>query len=219
MATAQSLNVVQLNPKRLIEIIDVVDGSVIDLAQQLHDLAANSNDGIDILINSPGGAIVPGYMFTDAMDAARNKGITIRCAVGVLAASMAFNMLAHCDERYALKHAALLFHPPRINARGPMTASDLDQASADLKRIIRHTTKELVTMVGMPYKKFLMHFRQETLWTAEQLTKESRKPWLTIVADIQGSKKVFTHRKPSLFSLFGLKSSYEIIHISEVAND
>lgn len=206
----------KLNSKRLIEVIDVVDGSAIDLAQQLHKMAAASKDPIDILINSPGGAIVPGYMFVDAMDAARSQGIKIRCAVGMLAASMAFNMLAHCDERVALRHAALLFHPPRISSRQPMLVPDLLQAAEDLQRIIDASTGELIDMVGMRRAQFYKHFNQETLWAASDLAKASGKPWLRIVDNITGSDKVFTHEKPKMFLFFRASSTYEIIHVSPI---
>lgn len=207
-----------LNPKRLIEVIDVIEGGAVAQAQQVHDLAEASKAPIDFLINSPGGAVTPGYMLVDAMDAARKSGVKIRCAVGVLAASMAFNLLAHCDERFALRHAAMLFHPPRIFARGPMTVRDLDQASDDLKRILRKSTPELLAMVGMSKKEFYRHFHAETLWTAEQLADASGNNWLKIVDDIDGSKLVFTFQQPRL-SIFGEVDylgvgNWTIIHIS-----
>lgn len=216
--TKAQAEVVNLNPKRLIEVIDVIDGGVVAQAQRVHDLVTESKAPIDLLINSPGGAITPGYMLVDALDAARKSGVKIRCAVGVLAASMAFNLLAHCDERYALRHAAMLFHPPRISARGPLTVKDLDQASDDLKRILRKSTPELLAMVGMTPKEFYKHFHAETLWTAEQLAEASGHDWLTIVDDIQGSKLVFTFQQQR-FSLFGETDylgigNWTIIHIS-----
>jgi ATP-dependent protease ClpP protease subunit len=216
-STSSPAETVKLNPKRLIEIIDAIDGSAIEQAQALHDMASKSKEPIDILINSPGGAVIPGYMFTDAMDAARAKGVKIRCAVGVLAASMAFNTLAHCDERYALRHAALLFHPPRIFARGPMTAGTLEAAARDLNRIIASSTQELIDMLGMNRSKFAMHFNEETLWTAEQLLAESGHDWIRIVDDIKGSNKVFTHQKPQLMLFFRSSTKYEILHISPVS--
>lgn len=205
----------ELNKKRLVEVIDVIDGSAIDLAQKVHDLANRSDAPIDLLINSPGGAIVPGYMLVDAVVAARSKGIKVRCAVGMLAASMAFNLLAYCDERVALAHAAMLFHPPRIFARGALTVPDLERAAADLKRIIASSTGAIRNMLGMSRPAFDKHFNEETLWTAEDLRAASGKPWIRIVSDITGSDKVFTHEKPSLFSLFG-RAGYEIIHVSPV---
>ena len=217
LATSAPAETFQLNSKRLIEVIDVVDGNIIDQAQQLHALAEESSEPIDLLINSPGGAVIAGYMFVDAMDAVRSQGVKIRCAVGVLAASMAFNMLAHCDERVALRHAALLFHPPRIMARGPMTVPDLERAALDLRRIIKFSTGELIKMVGMSQVSFYKHFNEETLWTAESLAAASGKKWLRVVDDIKGSKKVFTHERPRMSLFFRSGSNFEIIHISPVA--
>lgn len=215
-ASAQTIT---LNSKRLVEVIDVIDGGVLAQAQQVAVLAAASKEPIDFLINSPGGGVLAGYMLVDSMDAARKEGVKIRCAVGVLAASMAFNLLAHCDERYALRHAALLFHPPRIFAKGPMTAADLDRASEDLKRIITKSTGELVSMVGMPESVFYKHFNEETMWTAEQLVDESPNDWLQVVDNIKGSELVFTFQRPR-FSIFGQRNGFgvgnwEILHVSE----
>jgi ATP-dependent protease ClpP protease subunit len=208
-------NTFELNPKRLIEVIDVVDVSAVTLAQKVHNLAAQSKEPIDFLINSPGGAIVPGYMLVDAMDAVRSQGIKIRCAVGVLAASMAFNMLAHCDERVALSHAALLFHPPRIFSRNALTINDLLTAAEDLQRVVDSSTGELISMLGMSEESFYKHFYSETLWTASDLRKASGRPWIRIVKNITGSDKVFTFEKPRSFFFFGM-ANYEIIHVSPV---
>lgn len=211
----------KLNPKRLIEIIDVIDSSVVDAAQKIDNMANESKDPIDLMINSPGGSVMFGYMLVDSVNAARAKGVTVRCAVGILAASMAFNLLAACTERYALPNAAMLFHPPRVMSREPLTVPLLLNAASDLTRIINSTTGAIVDMMGMNDEEFSHHFHAETMWTASALLEVSGNDWITIVDNIQGSDKVFTHEKQSIFNLlFGQASAssqpYVIVHESPI---
>lgn len=194
---AQS-QVLELNPKRLIEVIDVINGSQLGLAQKINDLASDgSGQTIDILVNSPGGSVLIGYMIADSIKSAKAKGVKVRCAVGILAASMAFNLLASCSERYALNHAALLFHPSRIYSREALTVPILLKAAEDLQRTIDNTSGEIMDMLGMDEEVFSHHFFSETMWQAQDIVAASGHKWITIVSDIKGSKLVFTPDRPN----------------------
>lgn len=197
--------VLELNPKRLVEVIDVIDGSQLGLAQKIDDLASDgTGQTIDILVNSPGGSVLIGYMIADSIKAARAKGVKVRCAVGILAASMAFNLLASCSERYALQHAALLFHPPRIYSKEALTVPILLKAAEDLQRTINNTSGEIMDMLGMDEEQFSHHFFAETMWQAQDIVAESPHKWISIVSEIKGSKLVFTPDRPNpLAFLFG----------------
>lgn len=200
-----SVDTLRLNPKRTVEVIDVMDGSVFGLAQKVYDLSRKApTEPIYILLNSPGGAVVPGYTLVDSIEYARARGTPIICVAGVLAASMAFNVLASCDERYALAHTKLLFHPIRINGGGGLTSRELSLYGDQLHQYDERNSKQLREMMGVGAAWFSKHYWGETLWDAQDLLAMSGKPWLTIVTNVEGTDKLFTFEKPNpLRDLFG----------------
>ncbi len=68
-----------------------------------------------ILIDSPGGLVDDGDKMIALIDAEKKNGTRVVCVVTKSAASMAFNLLTHCDVRYAVPRAMLLFHPIAAN--------------------------------------------------------------------------------------------------------
>lgn len=185
---------------RVVELIDVVDSSAIRLAQQVDEMSRKSREDIYILINSPGGYISPGFIFVDAIEQAKARGVKIKCVSGVLAASMAFITLAHCNERYVLPNTILLFHPISFSA-------DRVKISEQLPALIETANREraieayLMNAMNMSPGVFYPHNAAETDWTGEGLSKATRN-FLTVVDRIEGLEKVFVHQRPRI-SLFG----------------
>lgn len=202
LTTQANASTLTVNPKRLIEVIDVIDGSILESARQLDKLSQDSKEPVYILLNSPGGETIPGYSFADAMIAAHERGTRLVCVTGVLAASMAFNLMAYCDERYALPHAKLLFHPVRISSREGLTLADMDVVSPQMRRLEAANKKALVAMMGVNKTWFNLHYAAETLWEAQDLVDQTNGKWLTIVQDIHGVSKLFTIEKPKTMFLF-----------------
>jgi ATP-dependent protease ClpP protease subunit len=84
---------------------------VVPAAQKIEQLSNDPEiENIDIFINSPGGEVETGIILISAFDLAKARGKTVRCAVGIMAASMAMHFLGQCDERFAFKNTLLLFH-------------------------------------------------------------------------------------------------------------
>lgn len=173
------------NGKRTFYVTGVVDGNVLTTAHKIERLSLESQDPIHLVINSPGGMVFAGFQLTQSMDVARSRGTKIICSVGVLAASMAFQLLPHCDERYAMKNTLLLFHPARVYMRGGLTAEEAASIAESCKKIDQQGLDEVSEMLGGPKKSWLSrHHRAETLWTAQDLVKETNQDWLTLVDDI-----------------------------------
>lgn len=189
-------NTLTLDPDRTVEVIDIIDGSILGEAQKLEQFSLASTDPIYLLINSPGGLVIAGSSFIDSMLVAKKRGAPLICITGIMAASMAFNILVHCDERYALRHAKLLFHPIRIRTSQPLTARMLLEAYRDLNRYEKYLQGGLRHMLGVSREWFSYHYRAETMWEAEQLIEETRKGWLSIVDDVKGTDKLFTIDRP-----------------------
>lgn len=110
------------------EINDYMASSVV---AQLLFLASQSDDDIEIYINSPGGSISAGLAIYDTMNYIKPDVKTI--CVG-LAASMASFLLAAGTKgkRYALENSEVMIHQPLGGAEGQ--ATDIYIAA---KRIVR----------------------------------------------------------------------------------
>ena len=161
-----------------------INGSIIDGIPKLQALAEESLEPIHLLINSPGGAVLPGMMFVDAMKAAQSKGIKFVCTSTVLSASMAFIIYAQCDERYALPNTRLLFHPMSISVNGARVK--------DLYVDLKHTVKEeeaikitLQGQLGIDDETFEENYLAETFWQAALLAKAAP-GFVTIVDNVEG---------------------------------
>jgi len=178
---------------RTVYVSGAVTGAALGTAQQIYNLAEAGNEPIDIIINSPGGYIIPGLQVISAMNIAQSRGITIRCFVPLLAASMGFQMLAECDERYALRYSLLLWHPAKTGFRGSVTWKQLLYATRELRAMERDLLDILLSKLKISKKKFYYHYRNETLWQAHHLQKISP-DFITIVDDFKNVRNPFDIR-------------------------
>lgn len=203
-----------LDKKRTVEIIDNIDMNSLGLADKIESLARRSDKPIYLMINSLGGSVLVGNTIIDALHVAQARGVEIRCAVGVYAMSMAFNILSQCDKRWVLKNTKLLFHPARIHSREPFTAEMLVEAARDLEAIEEDGQYQLIRAMRVAKSWFRYHYNRETQWEAKHLDNEVQN-FLTIVDDIRGTDKLFiTERADNFFGLlFGSKRAYEVIRI------
>ena len=78
--------------ERTVYFTGVIGGNAIAKAAAIEALSAASSDPIKFVINSPGGAVLPGLQVISAMRVAKARGVKFECFVPVLAASMAFQL-------------------------------------------------------------------------------------------------------------------------------
>lgn len=200
------------NPKRLIPVIDVVDGSMLsDVAMKINDLSNKSSEPIELFINSPGGSVMVGTTIVDAMTVAKQRGVTFRCLSSVISASMAFIIFAHCDERYVLPNTKLLFHPVSVNLQGGARVQELivnlEQTKAEELEIMSFLQKKM----GLEWQKFHMHYFSETMWAGWSLANHTggSGKFLNIVTDVVGIPDLFRIYKPrNPFMLRAYKGDY-----------
>lgn len=178
---------------RTFYVTGLIDGSALAIANNIERASASdSKEPIHIVINSPGGMVLIGFQIIQAMDVARERGTKIVCTVGVLAASMAFQLLPHCDERFAMKKSLLLFHPARVVVRDPLTSEQALMIGHELAKIDRKAMEENSEMMGVPSRAWIeAHNRNETMWTAEDLVSETKKKWLKVVDEIETPEGIF----------------------------
>lgn len=128
-----------------------------------------------IYIDSLGGYLMFGQLIIDAMEAERAaNGTRMICIVEHEATSMAFNILTHCDERYAAPEARFLVH----KAAAGQWPDDLRPTAKNMRLIANQLDRE-----DMPYKYAnmkAMHLTEEEYdaaadeektWTSKELLK------------------------------------------------
>lgn len=171
-ATASSLEV---DKKNALVIEGPISGTnILHLGELLVQAAAAGLPQVDLIINSPGGSIVTGFRFISMMDDARSRGMKIRCFVPEMAASMAFGILVHCDERHALSRSFLLWHRARVSVGGifgsPLTAPQALAIGRDLAAVDNLILEEtLGALKEMDPADVIHHFENETLHVGSNL--------------------------------------------------
>ena len=135
-----------------------------------------------------------GMQIINAVRMLQARGTPVHCVAPMMAASMAFQIFAECDRRYALAYSLLLFHPPRIYAqRAVITTKMALQLAKDLRMYEKALLDVLLAKLTMDRKKFYFHFHAETLWPAHVLA-EASPGFVEIVDNIEGVKRPFTMR-------------------------
>lgn len=196
-ASASAGMTIDMSGPRTLRVEGVILGNALDLAHKVERMSSESQDPIDLLINSPGGSVEAGLQLVEAMHIAQSRGVRVRCAVSTLAASMAFLILNECDERYALSNSLLLFHPARAMLMfAVLKADDARKMSEDLESVDALITDMLEEGMGVVTAQqkswYQYHFTKETLWTASHLSREvPNSSWIVIVSDIKANGGLF----------------------------
>lgn len=172
------IHAAELDTSKRVAVINTVimRGNILAQGDAMLKMARESSDPIHLVVNSPGGDVITGFMFINQMEAVRSKGVRIKCYVPQIAASMAFQILLHCDERTALSKAFLLWHGVRIQMGGgfmtqgaTVTAGSARQLAADMELLDEVILRELDATLGLSEEDVRYHFSVETLHVAENL--------------------------------------------------
>lgn len=193
---------VSVKPERTVKIIGAIDIGLLEQAKKIRSLAVKSKKPIYIIINSPGGGVYGGYMFIDAMHDVQSRGIEIRCFVGSIAMSMAFNILMECDSRYSYENSLLMFHPVRVSG-GALTARQMRRLAPELQALDNRMLEVLDATVDMSRYKISKAFYLEHIWTSWELNEKVDDDFITIVKRIDGVSDAVSFRKPFSFFMRG----------------
>lgn len=190
-----------LDPARTVVISSVIArGNILALADSMEQMVARSKEPISIVINSPGGDVITGFAFINYMESLRAKGIRLDCYVPMMAASMAFQIFLHCDERTALSKAFLLWHGVRVQVGGGfgngqvITADSAQKLATDLAALDHVIFGELLHALDMDMKDIAYHFNAETLHVASNL-KELAPKFLDTPDYVPGLLEALTNPK------------------------
>ena len=121
-ALASSLVLEPASTTALTSVVD--DAAVGQLLMRWNDQFKAGKRRLTLVIDSYGGSVDAGLRLTTGMDILKAKGTNFRCVVTGAAMSMAFFILAKCNDRYTMPFAGLLWHPIRIRYRGVLTTAD-----------------------------------------------------------------------------------------------
>lgn len=135
------------------------------VAQLLYLSREDSESGIQMYINSPGGQVYAGMAIYDTMRMIPNKISTV--AVGV-AASFGTVLLAAGSkgQRYALPHATIHMHQPLGGAQGQ--ASDIEIQAKEILRLKERINAILSEATGQTVDTIIQDTERDFYMSAEQ---------------------------------------------------
>ena len=157
---------------RILYISGVITSSTLAPVQKALENWSTSGDRRDItlVISSPGGEVTSGTRFINQMKQAQSVGIEFNCYVLDMAASMAFQILTHCDTRHSMDTSYLLWHGVRVGLMFAIVTQEVAQAMyLDLRRFNDTITAQLRSALSLPDRDIRKHFLAETLWSGKQL--------------------------------------------------
>ena len=146
------------------------------------------------MLNSPGGQVFPGDMFISAIKQARLSGTPVICFSAVYAASMAFNIMMHCSERYILAGTRLMFHPVRINSSEPLTAPAMRKYAEGMDKFDKRLIKFISDEMNVDIDVITENYYAETFWRGAELAELSR-GFFKVADDIRGVTNLFQYQK------------------------
>jgi ATP-dependent protease ClpP protease subunit len=168
---------------RNINVFGTVDGRMVLPA--MNKLAAIKYGRVSFVIDSYGGSVAAGIALIQVMHQVQARGVEIDCLVTGNAMSMAFIILAECDNRYALSDSQLLWHPIRVGIGGTLTGNQARALARDLLDYERPFLQRLRTQVKMPATEFMYHWNNETVHIGSTLAQTTG--FVEIVQSVTGA--------------------------------
>jgi ATP-dependent protease ClpP protease subunit len=162
-----------------------IDNSVYLPAARIVALALYNHEPIDILIDSYGGDVTAGYNFIKAIEFAKKTGADVRCVNVGNAMSMAFMIIMHCSDRYALPGSKSMFHFARPYVRNYLTYEQAEEILERIKNMQQAFLDDLFGHLKRPMPLIRQYCEEETIWSPDELNKFSP-GFYTVVDGLQG---------------------------------
>lgn len=147
----------------------IQQGNIIPVGVAMVEKAKRGEREVQLIINSPGGELITGNLFLALMREAQGQGLKVTCYIPTLAASMAFQILIHCDERHALSNAFLLWHRVRVFVGGMFGQPLTGPQALSLGKSLLHADSDIIRdlLIKLPLEKetAMFHLENETLHT------------------------------------------------------
>lgn len=202
--------VANLDLERTVVLNGIVNKGVINLSTKMQEIANQEyTDGtrvggaepLNVIINSPGGSTMAGSYLISTMEDIQGRGIQIDCYVTGLAASMAYQILLHCSNRYALPSSQILWHRARIQLGGGifsppvvLTAPLALSLAQELAYVDSVLEEDMLRHMPGDKDTILWHYERETIHTATQVNLISPN-FLTIVKSMGNVNELIREKK------------------------
>lgn len=203
---------ITLTPERTILLAGPISSRMYQPTLEMMGKLAATGDIIDMIISSPGGEVIAGSLLIDYMEQLKLGGTKFRCVVRDVAASMAFQILLHCNERYATPHAYLLWHPVRVFYQGPLTNEAAQSLATQLAIADEVALHDLKAYLTMDEHDLFWHFQHETLHQAFNLIYTAPKFFKEVTNDISNLRPLKVALDTSTFASFFGRNQLIYIH-------
>ncbi len=154
-----------LNERRIFLWGQVDDRSAKHVIDRLMYLDLDSNDEIQLIINSPGGYVTSGFAIYDTIKAIKSPVSTICTG---FAASMGSILLSVGEKgrRFIYPNARVMIHQPSGGAQGQ--ASNIEIQAQQLQNIKDLSARILADNCGQSYDKVLSDFNRDYWMNADE---------------------------------------------------
>lgn len=144
--SAEAPKSIELTPTNHVSVLGPIDGTL--SSKFIKEVFESSESTLYLYINSPGGSIFAGLEMIQAMKASGKRTV----CVANFAASMAFIIFQHCDERLITHSSVLMQHSASYGTRGsaPQVLSFVKFIESMLVDIV----KAQADRIGMPVDEF-----------------------------------------------------------------
>ncbi len=183
-AAPAPLKTLKLDPKRTISLVGEVTMDQVGRVMSLAMMALESKEPVNILIDSPGGAVAGGEILMEAMRKLTSHGVVVRC-ITQNAMSMAMYLQTECSERYAMPNSQFLWHPVRASGFDRLTAEEAQQVADELKVLDEKYNGPMQDALGMDDEPYWAAWKAEKVWPAAELMKAAPE-FMTQIAGTEG---------------------------------
>jgi len=123
------------------------------LTKKLKELSKTPAKGAYLVIDSPGGSIMAGQKFINAMQAAKaSTGLKVTCIITGTAYSMAAVIMSYCLRTLALPTAHIMFHEASYGVQGP--ARQVKLAVIRSEAMLKQWETELSKQLRISYAQY-----------------------------------------------------------------
>lgn len=154
-----------------------INGPIRNLEEEkdkILELSAKDNSPIYIIIDSPGGSVIAGLRFIQAMDRVKARGVDIVCIVEGMAASMAMHIFGNCSTRLSFPTSLLLWHPAYIVADGtPLTIRESERIRNQLILLTELLEERLKKALALPDEVYEEYYYNEYFVAGDRLVRMS----------------------------------------------
>lgn len=177
--------VLKVEKNRTVEIF----GPINDLeyeSKELIRMGNNSKNPVFVVIDSPGGSVIAGVKFIQAIDRVRSRGVPVYCAVTGMAMSMATHILAACSYRYALPTSLIMWHPMAISVMmARLTEKSSGQLNKQFKLLSKYLDERLKKALQISEEKYREYEEGEYIMFGYDLNNKVAPKFLRLVSDIR----------------------------------